>query len=93
MTFKLILNRGHEEQIHEFDAIEKAFDAAVPFIMDGFIARMTDKEGVVKYTQALADGQIATYPGDATATQQMASESNAGDETRGAGKKPWWRFW
>jgi hypothetical protein len=89
MTFKLILNRGHEEQINEFDAIEKAFDAALPFIMEGFIARMTDKEGAVKYTQALADGQIATYLGDATATQQMAGE----DATRGVGKKPWWRFW
>ena len=43
MTFKLILNLGQEEQIHEFDAIEKAFDAAIPWIMKGYIARKAIK--------------------------------------------------
>lgn len=93
MSHKLILNKGHEEQVHEFDAIEKAFDAAVPFIMDGFIARMTDKDGVVKYTQALTEGQIATYPGDATATRKMTNETEADDATGGARNRPWWKFW
>jgi hypothetical protein len=93
MAHKLILNKGYEEQVYEFDAIGKAFDAAMPFIMDGFIARMTDKNGVVKYTQALTDGQIATYSGDATATQAATNETKASDKNRGARKTPWWKFW
>ena len=95
MPHKLILNKGNEEQVHEFDAIESAFDAAEPFIMDGFIARMMDTDGVVKYTQALADGQITTYPGDATATmtQPMENETKPSDKTGVARKTPWWRFW
>jgi len=80
MTFKLILNRGQEERVHEFDAIEKAFDAAVPFIMDGFIARTTDKDGVVQFTQTLTDGQIATYRGDPTTTQPMTNETKPGEK-------------
>jgi hypothetical protein len=39
---------------------------ALPWIMKGYIARITDEQGVVKFTQALANGPIATYPGDAT---------------------------
>jgi hypothetical protein len=29
--------------------------------MKGYIARVTDKQGAVKYTQVLVNGQIATY--------------------------------
>jgi len=63
---KLILNNGSEEQVHECEDIEQAFDAAVPWIMKGYVARITDKQGAVKYTQALANGNIATRFGDAT---------------------------
>jgi hypothetical protein len=90
---KLILNKGGEEQVLEFSDIEKAFDVAVPWILNGYIARVTDGQGVVKYTQALTNGQIATYLGDAT-----VQAARSGSQTRGLPpaprpRKPWWRFW
>ena len=93
MTHKLIVNKGGEEQVHEFGDIEEAFDAAIPWIRKGYIARITDKQGVVKYTQTLANGQIATYPGDTT-NQAADSAASMADQSPTAGpKKPWWRFW
>ena len=65
-SHNLILTKGGDEQILEVEDIEQAFTQALPWIMKGYIARITDKQGVVKYTQALANGQIATYPDDAT---------------------------
>ena len=61
MAHKLILNKGGEEQVLEFSDIEKAFDGAEPWILNGYIARVTDGQGIVKYTQALTNGQIASY--------------------------------
>ena len=81
MPHKLILNKGVEEQAQEHQDIEQAFNAAIPWIVKGYIARITDQQGVVKYTQALANGQIATYAGDATVRSALPP------------KKPWWRFW
>ena len=81
MTCKLILNRGNEEQTREVENIENAFDAALPCIMEGYTARIADEHGIVKYTQVLTNGRIATYPGDAIATPPIVS------------RKPWWRFW
>ena len=89
MAHKLILNKAGEEQVHEFADIEEAFNAALPRIMEGYVARITDQHGVVKYTQALANGQIATYPGDATTLAGAAS----GQSPAPGRKKPWWRFW
>lgn len=80
MPFKLILNKDGEEKAHEYEELESAFDAAEPWIMRGYIARMTDRQGVVQYTQTLASDQIVTYRGDAT-------------EIRPDVKKPWWKFW
>src|SRR5262249_18013386 len=77
MRQKLILNKGVEEQVHEFEEIEQAFDAAVPWIMKGYIARVTDKHGAVKYTQALVNGQITTYNGDSTERQVARQEPGA----------------
>ncbi|MBN2130593.1 MAG: hypothetical protein JW741_13915 [Sedimentisphaerales bacterium] len=74
MPHKLILNKGGEEQVHEYEDIEEAFNVALPWVMKGYVARITDKQGVVKYTQALSNGQIATYPGDAT---EQCSEAQA----------------
>jgi hypothetical protein len=90
VAHKLILNKGGEEQVHEFGDIEEAFNAAMPRIKEGYIARITDKHGVVKYTQALTNGQIATYPGDAT---NLAAGAASGQSPASGSRKPWWRFW
>jgi hypothetical protein len=93
VAHKLILNKDGEEQVHEFGDIEEAFNAAVPWIMKGYIARITDKHGVVKYTQALTNGQIATYPGDATAQTTGSGPPTSSQAPTPGPKKPWWRFW
>jgi hypothetical protein len=93
VAHKLILNKGGEEQVHEFEDIEEAFTAAMPWVMKGYFARVTDKQGVVKYTQALTNGQIATYPGDATTHAKAASTPASGLSPTPRPKKPWWRFW
>lgn len=93
MTHKLILIKDGEEQVHEFADVEEAFNAAVPWIMKGSIARITDKQGVVKYTQALANGQIGTYPGDATAQAAGSGVPGWGQSPAPSSRKPWWRFW
>lgn len=90
MSHKLILNRGGEEQVQEFADIEEAFTAAMPLILAGYTARITDKNGVVKYTQAMSNGQITTYPGDATS---QTAGSASGQSPAAVPKKPWWRFW
>ena len=90
MVHKLILNKGAEEQVHEFADIEEAFNASMPWIMKGYTARITDKHGVVKYTQALTNGQIATYPGDATT---LAAGAASGQSPALGSRKAWWRFW
>jgi hypothetical protein len=88
---KLILNKGGKEQVQEYEDIEEAFNVAMPWIMRGYVARITDKKGVVKYTQALSNGQIATYSGDAT---ERGSEAKAGiGLSPTPPQKPWWRFW
>jgi hypothetical protein len=86
MPFHLILNNGREEKAQEYDSQEQAFDAAEQWIHEGYIARITDREGTVKYTQTLAEGLIVTYPGDAT---QAETESHS----YGHPQKPWWKFW
>jgi tetratricopeptide (TPR) repeat protein len=91
--YKLILTKGGEEQVHEFVAIEEAFIAASPWIMKGYIARVTDKQGIVKYTQALVNGQIATYPGDATNQGAAPASPMSGQIPTIGPRKPWWRFW
>jgi hypothetical protein len=93
VAHKLILNKGGEEQLHEFGDIEEAFNAAEPWILKGYIARITDTQGVVKYTQALTNGQIATYFGDATAQAPDPGALASGPSPTPERKKPWWRFW
>ena len=91
MPHKLILNNKNEEKIEEYEKIEQAFDAAIPWIAKGYVARITDQQGIVKYTQIIVDGQIATHPGDATI---MASDAGPQDGSQpGSPRKPWWRFW
>jgi hypothetical protein len=90
---KLILNNGSEEQTHEFADIEEAFNAALPWIMKGYIARVTDKQGIVEYTQALANGQVATYRGDATARSEVSRSPMSGGSPTPKSRKSWWRFW
>lgn len=92
MPHKLILNKGGEEQVHEFANIEGAFDAAVPWVMEGYIARITDEQGIVKYTQAAADGQITTHRGEGVFKRGGSGPPIGGTSTLGA-RKSWWRFW
>jgi hypothetical protein len=93
VAHKLILNKGGEEQVHEFGDIEEAFNAAMPWVMKGYTARITDKQGVVKYTQALASGQIATHFGDATTQAAGFGAPASGQSPTPGPRKPWWRFW
>jgi hypothetical protein len=93
VAHKLILNKGGEEQVHEFEDIEEAFNAAMPWILKGYIARVTDKQGAVKYTQALTNGQITTFPGDATTQVAATGTPDSGRSPTPGPKKPWWRFW
>jgi uncharacterized RDD family membrane protein YckC len=81
MPVKLIVNKGAEEQVHEYESIEQAFDSAERWVATGFIARITDKQGIVKYTQALANGQIATYQGDATQQRPDSNKQGVGSPT------------
>jgi hypothetical protein len=45
MPHKLILTKDGEEQVQEYEDIEQAFNAAMPWIMKGYVARITDKRG------------------------------------------------
>jgi len=66
MPVKLILNRGHEERVEVHNSMEQAFDAALPRMNEGYIARVTDENDVVQYTQVIRNGQIAVYRDDQT---------------------------
>jgi hypothetical protein len=65
----------------------------MPWIMQGYIACVIDKQGNVKYTQSLANGQIATYPGDATVQESGPDPQARGDQSASSPRKPWWQFW
>jgi hypothetical protein len=83
VSYKLILNKDHEELISEHDSLEAAFDAGAMRLNDGYILRVADHAGVVQYTQVLNNGRIEVYRGDAT-TASLAQESadtasNVGD--------------
>ena len=93
MPHKLILNKGDEVQVQEYEDIGQAFIAAMPWIMKGYIARVTDQQGVVKYTQALANGQIFTYEGDATDQRSGPGPQAGTRQPASLPRKPWWRFW
>ena len=47
-THKLIVNKGGEEQVLEFKDLEQAMNGALPWVMNGYIARITNAQGVVK---------------------------------------------
>jgi hypothetical protein len=93
VAHKLILNKAGEELVQEFEDIEEAFNAAMPWIMKGYIARVADMQGAVQYTQALTNGQIATFPGDAATQAAPAGTPASGRSPTPGTKKPWWRFW
>ena len=65
----------------------------MPRIAEGYVARITDEKGVVKYTQTMTNGQIATYPGDATAPATNSGTPAGGQSPASGQTKPWWRFW
>jgi len=90
LAHKLILTKGCEEQVREFTGIDEAFNAAIPWIIDGYIARVTDKHGVVSHTQVLNNGHIDTYLGDAFAG---TSGAVPGQLPAPASRRRWWQFW
>ena len=90
MAHKLILTKGNEEQVREFTGIEEAFNAAMPWIIDGYVARVTDKHGVVSHTQVLNNGHIDTYLGDVST---VAAGTATGQPTASGSARRWWRFW
>lgn len=93
-SHKVFLNKDGEEQILEYENIEQAMNGAVPWIMKGYIARITDAKGVVKWTQALSGGQIATYRQGDAIEQRLASGAKArSNGSTNPPRKPWWRFW
>ena len=90
---KLIINKGTEEQIFECGDEEQALNQAMPWVTKGYIARIVDEHGVVKWTQALSEGGVATFKDDAT-VQRVASGPHApSGQSLAPSKKPWWRFW
>jgi hypothetical protein len=42
-----IAARLAESRVEEYERIEHAFDAAIPWIAKGYVARITDKQGIV----------------------------------------------
>lgn len=62
-TIRLVLCKGSERQVHQCVDIEQAFDKAWPWIMDDYIAQITDGDGILKLTRTLSKGVIITeYP-------------------------------
>jgi hypothetical protein len=84
-SHKLVINKGAEERIIECVDEEQALNQAMPWVMKGYIARIADEQGIVKWTQALSEGQLATFKGDATMQRAAVGPQ--------APKKPWWRLW
>ena len=61
--YKLFLDKGQEKQVIEFEEAEEAVEAAFPWLIQGWVARIADRTGDVKRTQTFADGRITTeYP-------------------------------
>jgi hypothetical protein len=90
---KVILNKGTEERILECGGEEQAFDEATPWVVRGYIARIVDEHGVVKWTQALSKGQPALFQDDVTERRPASGAQATGSQPRAAARKPWWRFW
>jgi hypothetical protein len=88
-----MVNKGAEEQVFECEDEEQALDKALPWVMQGYIARIADEWGVVKWTQAVSDGQICLYKGDATQQRSRSGAQRKGGHPAASSAKPWWRFW
>jgi hypothetical protein len=91
--YKLIVNRGTEERVFDCEDEEQAFDKAMPWVMQGYLARIADERGVVKWTQALSDGQLAVFKDDATEQRPGSGPPATSSQAMGPAQKPWWRFW
>jgi hypothetical protein len=89
---KLIVNKGTEEQIFECEDEEQAFNKSMLWVMKGYIARITDEQGVVKWTQALSNGQIAVFKDDATERRSETAAQATSSQPIASPKKSWWRF-
>ena len=92
-SHKLIINKGAEERIFECEDEEQALNQAMPWVMKGYIARIADEQGVVKWTQALSEGQVAVFKDDATVQRAASGPHAPSGQSLAPSKKPWWRFW
>jgi hypothetical protein len=90
---KLIVNKGAEELVFEYEDEEQALDKATPWVMRGYIARIADEQGVVKWTLALDGGQFFTYKGDVVRKVPASAAQGESGQPVASSKKPWWRFW
>lgn len=92
-SYKLIVTKGAEERIFECADEEEAFNQAEPWVMKGYIARIADEQGVVKWTQALSEGPVVTFKDDATVQRATSGAPAPSAQSLAPSKKPWWRFW
>jgi hypothetical protein len=92
-SHRIILNRGDEERTLDAASIEEAFQKASPWVAKGFIARILDEQGIVRWTQALSNQQITVFEGDATKQRPGSRTEEKSTQLTGSSRKPWWRFW
>ena len=92
-SHKLIVNKGADERMFECENEEQAHNQAMPWVMKGYIARIVDEHGVVKWTQALSEGQVANFKDDATVQPAASGPHTTSGKSLAPSKKPWWQFW
>jgi hypothetical protein len=51
--YKLIVTKGADEQTIKCKDEEDAFNKATPWVKDGYITRIADEEGTIKWTQSI----------------------------------------
>jgi hypothetical protein len=90
---KLIVNKGVEEQVFEYEDEEQALGKATLWVTQGYIARIADEQGVVKWTLARYGGRIFTYKGDVVRKVPASGARGKSSQPVASSKKPWWRFW
>jgi hypothetical protein len=86
------VNKGGEEQVFACEDEEQALDKGLPWVMQGYITRIADERGVVKWTQAVSDGQICLYKADTTQQRSRSGAQGKGGRPASSSTQPWWRF-
>jgi hypothetical protein len=92
-SHQLIMNKCAEERIFECEDEEQALNQAMPWVIKGYSARIADEQGVVKWTQALSEGQVAVFKDEATVQRGASGRQAPSGQTLAPPKIPRWRFW